>query len=84
MIGSTRWGFLPLFRNGINGFSAEERTCPQDWWSGDVNRDPWEWRQMIARSGLVAYGKFFGKKGGFYLQSLVSGFCQLAAGRLRL
>ena len=34
-------GFLPLFRNGINGFSAEERTCPQDWWSGDVNRDPW-------------------------------------------
>ena len=58
-------GFLPLFRNGINGFSAEERTCPQDWWSGDVNRDPWEWRQMIARSGLVAYGKFFGKKAGF-------------------
>ena len=47
-------GFLPLFRNGIDGFSAEERTCPTDWWSGDVDRDPWEWRQTIARSGRVA------------------------------
>lgn len=28
-------------------------------------RDPWEWRQVIARSGRVAYGKFFGKKAGF-------------------
>lgn len=58
-------GFLPLFRNGIDGFSAEERTCPTDWWSGDAARDPWEWRQLIARSGRVAYGKFFGKKAGF-------------------
>ena len=58
-------GFLPLFRNEIEGFSAEERTCPFDWWSGDAARDPWEWRQVIARSGRVAYGKFFGKKAGF-------------------
>ena len=58
-------GFLPLFRNGIEGFSAEEHTCPFDWWCGDVDRDPWEWRQIIARSGRVAYGKFFGKKSGF-------------------
>ncbi len=58
-------GFLPLFRNDIDGFSAEERTCPQDWWSGDADRDPWEWRQLIACSDRVAYGKFFGKKAGF-------------------
>lgn len=58
-------GFLPLFRNEIEGFSAEERTCPFDWWCGDAARDPWEWRQVIARSGRVAYGKFFGKKAGF-------------------
>ena len=58
-------GFLPLFRNEIEGFSAEERTCPFDWWSGDAARDPWEWRQVIARSGRVACGKFFGKKAGF-------------------
>lgn len=58
-------GFLPLFCNKIKGFSAEECTCPDDWWSGDAARDPWEWRAYIARSGRAAYGKFFNKKSGF-------------------
>ena len=26
-------GFLPLFRNEIPGFSLEERTVPEFWWS---------------------------------------------------
>ncbi len=58
-------GFLPLFRNEIPGFSLEERTAADFWWSGDVERDPWEWREIIARRGKVAYGKFFDKKAGF-------------------
>lgn len=58
-------GFLPLFQNEISGFSAEEHTSASFWWSGDPEQDPWEWRQLIARSGQVAYGKFFGKKAGF-------------------
>ena len=58
-------GFLPLFRNEIDGFSAEEHTSNLYWWSGDQEQDPWEWRQFIARSGQVAYGKFFAKKAGF-------------------
>ena len=58
-------GFLPLFKNEIQGFSAEEHTSDQFWWSGDPQQDPWEWRQLIARSGLVAYGKFFDRKAGF-------------------
>ena len=64
-----RWideiGFLPLFKNEINGFSAEEHTSDLYWWSGDPEQDPWEWRQLLARSGQVAYGKFFGRKAGF-------------------
>lgn len=32
---------------------------------GDAENDPWEWREIIARSGEVVYGKFFGKKTGF-------------------
>ena len=28
-------GFLPLFRNEIEGFSAEEHTSPRFWWRGD-------------------------------------------------
>ena len=58
-------GFLPLFQNEIEGFSVEERTAARSWWSGDPDRDPWEWRELMARSGQVAYGKFFGKKAGF-------------------
>ena len=58
-------GFLPLFKNDIPGFSMEERTVPGYWWCGDPEVDPWEWRELIARSGEVAYGKFFDKKAGF-------------------
>lgn len=58
-------GFLPLFKNDIPGFSLEERTVPNYWWCGDPEVDPWEWRELIARSGEVAYGKFFDKKAGF-------------------
>jgi len=58
-------GFLPLFKNEIEGFSAEEHTSDQFWWTGDPEQDPWKWRELIARSGRVAYGKFFNKKAGF-------------------
>ena len=58
-------GFLPLFRGEIPGFSLEERTEALYWWSGDARRDPWEWREIIARRGDVAYGKFYGGKAGF-------------------
>ena len=58
-------GFLPLFKNGISGFSAEEHVSDLFWWTGDLDQDPWEWREIIARSHQVAYGKFFDKKAGF-------------------
>jgi hypothetical protein len=58
-------GFMPLFANEIPGFSVENRTDPKYWWTGDPGRDPWEWRMILARTGKVAYGKFFGNKAGF-------------------
>lgn len=58
-------GFLPLFKNEIDGFSVEENTSDLYWWTGDAEQDPWEWRELIARSGRATYGKFFGKKAGF-------------------
>ena len=58
-------GFLPLFKNEIPGFSVEERTVAEHWWSEDPQKDPWEWRAILARSGRVVYGKFFNKKAGF-------------------
>ena len=58
-------GFLPLFANGVEGFSAEEHVSPRYWWTGVKMEDPWEWREIIAGSHEVAYGKFFDKKAGF-------------------
>lgn len=58
-------GFLPLFSGRIKGFSLEERTVPEHWWCGDPAIDPWEWRQILAEEGKVAYGKFFDRKAGF-------------------
>lgn len=58
-------GFIPLFKNEIEGFSVEEHVSNQFWWTGDPEQDPWEWREIIARTEEVAYGKFFNKKSGF-------------------
>lgn len=58
-------GFLPLFRNGVPGFSVEEHVSADFWWTGDTAQDPWVWREIIAGSRQVAYGKFFDKKAGF-------------------
>ena len=46
-------GFLPLFKNEIEGFSAEEHISNLFWWTGDKEQDPWEWREIIAKSGEV-------------------------------
>ena len=58
-------GFLPLFANEVEGFSAEEHVSPDFWWTGDPDEDPWEWREIIAASHQVAYGKFFDRRAGF-------------------
>lgn len=70
-------GFLPLFKNGIPGFSLEERTIAEHWWSGNAEVDPWEWRAIIARSGEVAYGKFFDGKAGFISREWLPFFANL-------
>ena len=59
-----RVGFLPLFRNEIEGFSVEEFADPSYWWTGDPLRDPWEWRKDATRDPEMAYGKFFAGKAG--------------------
>lgn len=58
-------GFLPFFANEVAGFSVEECVAAGDWWTGDRATDPWEWREEIAASHVVAYGKFFDGRAGF-------------------
>ena len=67
-------GFLPLFAGDVSGFSVEEHTVPEDWWTGDPERDPWEWRILASRRGRVAYGKFFGGRAGFISREWLSVF----------
>ena len=58
-------GFVPLFKNSVPGFSVEEHTSPNYWWTGHAVKDPWQWRVWAAEQHRVAYGKFFGGKAGF-------------------
>ena len=58
-------GFLPLFKNNIKGFSVEEMTAAEGWFGGIPNEDPWEWREIVAAEGRLAYGKLFANKAGF-------------------
>lgn len=58
-------GFLPLFSNGVPGFSVEEHTASGNWWTDDPAKDPWAWRQILAGDPEIAYGKFFDRKVGF-------------------
>ena len=54
-------GFLPFFRNEIAGFSVEEMTPPELWFS-DTAEGPWEWKGPVIRGTHCAYGKFFKNK----------------------
>lgn len=58
-------GFLPLFKNNVTGFSVEELTAADSWWAGVPEEDPWEWREVIAGEGNIAYGKLFCNRAGF-------------------
>jgi len=64
-------GILPLFECGIKGFSAHELTRDEDWFSGNADVDPWEWRKTIAASGRIAYGKFINNKSAFVSREMV-------------
>jgi hypothetical protein len=58
------YGFLPLFKNEIEGFSVEEMCISEIWFQDNID-GPWEWKGPLASSKEVVYGKFFNKKCGF-------------------
>lgn len=56
---------IPFFENPITGFSVEEHT-PHDLWFTEENLGPWDWKIYSVQSGDVAYGKFlWGGKAAF-------------------
>ena len=53
-------GFVPFFKNEIEGFSIEE-CCPERLWFTDDD-GPWEWKGPTIQKAKCAYGKFLKNK----------------------
>ena len=59
------FGLIPFFTNPIPGFSIQEHTSREYWFTED-NLGPWDWKIDCVQSGDVAYGKFlWGGKAAF-------------------
>jgi hypothetical protein len=67
------WGFLPFFRCGIEGFSIQELT-PEDYWFSDERPGPWEWKGPVIGNWQAAYGKFYAGKAGYVSLEWLSDF----------
>jgi len=56
---------IPFFVNPIPGYSIEEHTPPELWFT-EENLGPWDWKIECVQSGDIAYGKFlWGGKAAF-------------------
>ena len=59
------FGLVPFFSNPIPGYSVEEHTPAECWFTED-NLGPWDWKIDCVQSGDIAYGKFLcGGKAAF-------------------
>ena len=58
------FGFVPFFKNAIEGFSIEEHCAPEAWFPRE-GEGVWEWKGPVIRESGCAYGKFFGGKAVF-------------------
>ena len=66
------FGFVPYFRNEIEGFSIEEHVERKKWFDGEEG--VWEWKGPVIRESGCAYGKFFNKKAVFISRRFFADF----------
>ena len=57
------FGFVPLFKNSIPGFSVAEHVAKEAWFESEEG--VWEWKGPVIRETGCAYGKFFEHKAVF-------------------
>ncbi len=58
-------GFLPLYRNNIEGFSVEELAGPGHFRAGEKESDPLCWKRDLSRDTDLALASFFDGREGF-------------------
>ena len=60
-----QYRIVPFFSNPIPGYSIEEHT-PLDCWFTEDNLGPWDWKIDVLQRGDIAYGKYLcGGKAAF-------------------
>lgn len=74
-------GFLPLFVGDVSGFSVEEHTVPEDWWTRDPERSVGV-ACSCSKAGKSCLWKILQWPGRIYFQRVAAGLCQLPEGRL--
>lgn len=67
-----RFGFVPFFKNHIQGFSIAEHCAPEAWFSD--TEGIWEWKGPVIRQTGCAYGKFFHGKAVFVSRAWFADF----------
>ena len=67
-----RFGFVPYFRNSIEGFSIEENIDARYWFGGVEGA--WEWKGPVIQQTGCAYGKFFERKAVYISRELFPDF----------
>lgn len=68
-------GFLPFFKGEIEGFSVEECTPPELWFTDEEG--PWEWKGPVIQSTHCAYGKFYKGKAVYISQKFFPDFANI-------
>lgn len=63
-------GIIPFFENAIDGYSIEEKTAPEFWFTAEGELGPWDWKIDAVREGDIAYGKFLQGKSAFATATL--------------
>lgn len=58
-------GIIPLFKSDVPGYSIEEMTDPDCWFTSSDQLGPWDWKVDAVNEGDIAYGKFLGGKAAF-------------------
>ena len=57
-------GIIPFSKNAVTGWSVQEITDPDFWFTSSDQLGPWDWKIEAVREGIV-YGKFIGGKSAF-------------------